>query len=292
MWIGKTLYPEATVVFSQAAHYSIYKFASLLNFDCTKVIRENYLGQIDLEDLAKQVSVGECVVLVLTAGTTMTSAYDDINNCMNILKAKNCKVYLHLDAALGGLIVPFINESELKSPESYTFKNPAISSLTVSMHKVLGTPMPANIFICRQTIFSKFKDCMRSVPYLSEIKDVTLYGSRDGFRALAVSTRLENIGYKGLASIVETCLTNIKFILESLWALGVKEAFRAPGGLAVVLPLDVLEQYFGVQGQVIAYKYRLVRDKRLIHMYVMGHITRDICNEFVTDCKLAYKLAC
>lgn len=74
MWIRLTLFPEATLVFTDSAHYSILKFANYLRLNKIKIIKSGVNGEIDLADFKRQIKDGETIVLVLTAGTTMTSA--------------------------------------------------------------------------------------------------------------------------------------------------------------------------------------------------------------------------
>ncbi|KVM84523.1 hypothetical protein WJ60_21480 [Burkholderia ubonensis] len=285
MWMGSTLVSDATLVFSEAAHYSVPKAANLLGFSRVKVVRTQATGQIDVEDLSQKIEPGESVVLVLTAGTTMTSAYDNVEQCIDVLKRKACKYYLHLDAALGGLIVPFVDARDMPNCAEFSFQNKSISSMTISAHKVLGTPMPANVFVSRQAVADQFKDAVGAIPYLSDLKDTTLYGSRDGFRAAIVLSRLRAVGFPRLKASVQNSLRNAQWLAEALRYQGMADAFCVAGGLAVVVPLASFERALSARGQrFLTDKYRLVRDRNVIHMYVMAHISRTICEEFASDC--------
>ncbi|WP_114191825.1 pyridoxal-dependent decarboxylase [Edaphovirga cremea] len=288
MWIGRTLYPDATLVFSKSAHYSIYKFASLLGFTQVKIINDTPSGAIDLADFQAKISPDEDIVMVLTAGTTMTCAYDPIDRCVELLSKNNSRIYLHLDAALGGFVIPYIDESILNTPTAeYTFSNPAISSVTVSTHKVLGTPMPANIFVCRKEIAEKFKCCVNEVPYLGQIKDITVYGSRDGFRASTVLSRLKEMQSSRLYDLVHGSLEKIDFIIRKLQKMGLENVFTNPAGLAVVMSLATFQSRFYQEGQqFLKEKYHLVQDNHYLHLYVMGHVSQAICAEFLDDCAI------
>ncbi|KWB82940.1 pyridoxal-dependent decarboxylase [Burkholderia ubonensis] len=286
MWMGAALMRDATLVFSKAAHYSVYKFASALNFRRVKIIDALPTGEIDPHDLERQVEHGEAIVLVLTAGTTMTSAYDAVGSCVEVLSVNECPFYLHLDAALGGFVVPFLSEEQLPNKYDYTFRHPAISSMTISTHKVLGTPMPANIFIARQSVVDRFKTVVNGVPYLGDLRDITVYGSRDGFRATVVYNRLKGINHDIVRNWVVTGVSQAHQVAQALRERGVDGAFAVPGGLATVIPLHSFERTFDVQHrQYLIDKYHLVQDARVIHMYMMSHVTPAICDEFMSDCQ-------
>lgn len=286
MWIGKTLHPDATLVFSAAAHYSVYKFASLLGFKKICIVDATSYGQINTVDLQKKIYGETDIVAVLTAGTTMTGAFDPVDECIRILKNKAINFYFHLDAALGGAMVNFIDSSELKqNPNDFTFQNDSISSLTVSVHKIIGCSVPANVFICRNSVIDKFKNKVNSIPYLENIKDVTLYGSRDGFRVSLVHARLKDIGENSIQRIVNNSLENCRFLVEELCRSGVP-AFRVPGGIAAVMPRSSLEN--GVCEDDLhdfVNKYHLVCDDAYYHVYVMEHVNRHICEEIISNIK-------
>lgn len=288
MWIGKTMYPNATLILSQSAHYSIYKFANLIGFHKVKVVNAKHTGEIDAFDFSEKISNEREVVIVFTSGTTMTSAYDPINECVKLLRDKCKKYYIHLDAALGGAITPFISMEELQQdPSDFSFKNPDISSMTVSIHKVIGSPMPANIFIARKYIIDNFKCKVTSIPYLSDIKDVTIYGSRDGFRASIVHSRLLSLGQDTIREIVCKSITTCIYLLDEIKAIGLTSAFRVPGGLAVVIPLVQMKEKISKKDlEYIEGKYHLVKDQTYYHIYVMAHVDITLCNEIIFDLKM------
>lgn len=216
MWMGMALNKDATLIFTDQAHYSIPKFGSMLKFNNVKVIKTTQEGSIDIDDLAARITENEKGVIVLTAGTTITSAYDDINRVISTLKDKYCPFYLHLDAALGGFILPFINDRDFPDRLDYTFANPSISSLTVSCHKVIGVPMPSNIFISRRKCYEAFKKQVNKIDYFENKNDVTVYGSRDGFRASVVYERLSNIKKSEIAKWVNQGISLASYLADKM----------------------------------------------------------------------------
>lgn len=291
MWMGATLMPEATVVFAESAHHSIHKFAACLRFSKIKVIKSHFNGEMDIEDFARQIEEGERIVIVVTAGTTMTSAYDPVAQCTALLEARKCEYYLHLDAALGGLVVPFIDKSILPSRDDYSFHNPAVSSTTISMHKVLGAPMPANVFIARQNVIECFKKMVNSIPYLSDVEDISIYCSRDGFRAALIYERLQSMTREKMTALVSTNVQQAQQLALALDSMGFEGTFSQPGGLAVAIPLASLARLLTPQQQsMLQQKYHLAKSKQIMHLYIMGHVTNEMCSEFLEDCRSMVQL--
>ncbi|EBP9818068.1 hypothetical protein QO588_003609 [Salmonella enterica] len=284
MWMARTLYPDATLVFSESAHYSIYKYSSLLNFKSVIIINTLQDGSIDINDLKRKIHREMNIVIVLTSGTTMTSAHDDVDNCIEVLNEMECTFYLHLDAALGGSIIPFISQGELgQKPSDFTFSNKNISSMTISIHKIIGVPVPANIFISRLSVVERFKSKVNEVPYLSHIKDITIYGSRDGFRAELVYKRINSLGWDGVYDIVQSLIKNCNYLLEGLKRLGLSEIFRVSGGVAIVIPVESLRKFMSYETiKDIEKRFHLVRDDENYHIYVMQHMYKKDCDEIVS----------
>ncbi|OSM95149.1 hypothetical protein AU509_14310 [Lonsdalea britannica] len=284
--MGMALNKDATLIFTDQAHYSIPKFGSMLKFNNVKVIKTTQEGSIDIDDLAARITENEKLVVVLTAGTTITSAYDDINRVINTLKEKSCPFYLHLDAALGGFILLFIEDKDFPDRLDYTFANPSISSLTVSCHKVIGVPMPSNIFISRWKVYEAFKQQVNKIELFENKDDVTVYGSRDGFRAGVVYERLSNIQKSEITECVNKGILLASYLANNIsTTLGVKNAFSVKGGLATVFSKVEFDHIFSPEAlKRIVKRYRLVSDDRFYHMYQMAHMDKSICDEFIEFC--------
>ena len=82
-------------------------------------------------------SIGDApVVFVANIGTTMKGAVDDVAKVRAILDdLAITQSYLHADAALSGMILPFVEE-----PQPFGFDSVAISG-----HKMIGSPIPCGV---------------------------------------------------------------------------------------------------------------------------------------------------
>ncbi|MGW3317368.1 pyridoxal-dependent decarboxylase [Streptomyces fungicidicus] len=127
--------PEACVYASDQAHDSARRACELVRMELVTV-GSLPGGRMDPEELRLQVlqrrGLGGAVV-VATFGTTMRGAVDDVR----VLRAAGGEMYVHVDAAGGGLVA-----AHTRPEPNWSFAHGA-DSLNVSGHPVLGVPVPA-----------------------------------------------------------------------------------------------------------------------------------------------------
>ncbi|KKR12031.1 MAG: L-tyrosine decarboxylase [Candidatus Woesebacteria bacterium GW2011_GWA1_39_21] len=144
------------IVLGKNAHMSWTRTAEILDLKI-KIVNSTKKG-LDYVKLEELVDRNTCLVV----GTMMTTELGSIDNFQflnNICKKKD--VQLHIDAAIGGFIVPF-HKSSIK----YTFKELSnLQSLNVSGHKYgLSTPGAGALLIRNQIDKAKLS---KRISYLS-----------------------------------------------------------------------------------------------------------------------------
>lgn len=157
IYIARESLPDGIVYFSQDAHYSIWKITRALNIPAVKVkSQEN--GEMDYKDLEEKLNEnpGMPPIIVATIGTTMKGAIDRVEKIVDIFHRNAIeKFYIHCDAALGGMILPFASEAPI-----FDFQLP-IGSISISGHKMIGCPVPCGVVIARKKMLRKLKDILR-----------------------------------------------------------------------------------------------------------------------------------
>ncbi len=104
LYLGRELYPDGVVYFSQDTHYSVVKIMSVLKVR-NIMIRSQDNGEIDYDDLYETIRINRDVPAIMMAniGTTMKGAIDDVGKIRDILNdLAVTRSYLHADAALSG----------------------------------------------------------------------------------------------------------------------------------------------------------------------------------------------
>ena len=143
LFLARELYPEGILYFSEDTHYSVVKIARLLHIPY-HIVKSHDNGSIDINDLAAtiQPNINQPVIINANIGTTIKGAVDDVDQIHKMLQTMGAQYYyIHCDAALFGLILPFI-----KNAPDVDFTRP-IGSISVSGHKFIGSAMPCGIVI-------------------------------------------------------------------------------------------------------------------------------------------------
>jgi tyrosine decarboxylase/aspartate 1-decarboxylase len=221
LWTARNLAKKekGEVVVPVSAHYSFDKACDLLNLKLVKV-KLNERFQMDVKAAEKTIS-SRTVAIVGVAGTTGLGTVDPIPELSEIASAHN--IHLHVDAAFGGFVLPFLQELGYEALD-FDFRLPGVCSITIDPHKMGLAPIPAGGILFRDEAMTEAVSTR--VPYLTGGKgQSTLLGTRSGASALAVWALLKHLGREGYRAVVERCLR-----LTWKLAMGIQQI----GGLDVV----------------------------------------------------------
>ena len=189
LFLARELLPEGMVYFSEDTHYSVAKNLRVLNLKHV-MIKSQPNGEMDYDDLRETLRIHREVPPILFAniGTTMTEGVDNIRQIQEIVRdlaIQQC--YIHCDAALDGMTLPFIDGSPV-----YDFRA-GIDSISISGHKFIGSPIPCGIVLARKRYVERIA---RSIEYVGTL-DTTLTGSRNAITPLFLWYAIQTRGTEG-----------------------------------------------------------------------------------------------
>lgn len=228
-YLARESFPDGTLYYSQETHYSVIKIIRLLRIKAKRIAaRPN--GELDYEQLASQiVSDGEQhPIIFANIGTTMKGAIDNIALIKQRLSAIGIapqNYYLHADAALSGMILPFVDDAP-----AFSFAD-GIDSISVSGHKMIGSPIPCGIVLARRHLVDRIKV---DVDYISA-RDQTISGSRNGFTPMVIWVAIKGRTMAEWRELISRCLSIAEYVVERLNHHGVP-AWRHPHSITVVFP--------------------------------------------------------
>jgi histidine decarboxylase len=265
LYLARELLPEGVVYFSEDTHYSV---AKILRLQHTRniMIRSQENGEMDYEDLLESVRLHRDAPPIIFAniGTTMKGAADNLGIIRGLLEDLALpNYYIHADAALSGMILPFVDDAQ-----PWSFAGGA-DSIAISGHKMLGSPIPCGVALAKKRHVERIA---RSVEYVG-VLDTTISGSRNAFTPLVLWTALRKLGRDGFRAVVQECLKVAQYAVERLRDAGV-DAWRNPHSLTVVFPRPPASLF---------QKWVIAPHKKIGHIITMPHVTRDIIDEFVAD---------
>ena len=266
LYLARELFPNAMFYFSEDTHYSVLKNVRVLNARYIMIKRQEN-GEIDYRDLREMINVHRDLPAVIMAniGTTMRGAVDDIDHIRRILQdSAVTSSYIHADAALSGMILPFVAE-----PQPYGF-DAGVDSISVSGHKLLGAPLPCGVVLTRRSYVERVS---RAVEYVG-VHDTTLSGSRSGFAPLMLWYALARYGEDGIRGLVEGMLETAEYAVQRFNARGI-EAWRHRNSVTVVFPKPAPEVFR---------KWQIAPEGREAHIITMPHVTRSMIDQLIDDC--------
>jgi tyrosine decarboxylase/aspartate 1-decarboxylase len=203
------------VVIPESAHFSFNKICNLLR------IKPVQAG-LDSSYTVDPSSVERClskntIAVVGTAGTAELGTIDPIDKLSEI--ALEHRIYLHVDAAFGGLIIPF-----LESAPEFDFRLEGVKSITVDPHKMGMTTIPAGGILFRDS--TCLEHIKTQTPYLTEEVQYTFVGTRSGASVAATWAVFESLGREGFKNIVKHCIELTKLLSSGLESLDFKLVSR------------------------------------------------------------------
>ncbi len=261
--------PGASLFFSAAAHYAVPKAGYLLGIQDVVPIDADEHGELDLAAFAASLEErsGRRVIVVLTCGTTLQEGHDNIAGALAVMDeagVPDSYRYVHIDAALSGMVVAF---DENASPDIRPSFRHGVDSISMSGHKLIGTCMPCGIFIAHRRYRS---GTVRSAEIVSN-EDPTVACSRNGQAVLEIWVRLFGYGTEGYRADVRRCLELASDVFARLQEHDVP-ATRNASAITVCFPKPT---------ESIIFEFRLACVGSLAHVVIMPSVTKELVERFI-----------
>ncbi|GAA5104574.1 histidine decarboxylase [Nocardia iowensis] len=250
---GCTLLPDAKIYCSEAAHRSIEMCARLMRKKLV-VLACDRRGRIDTNALARQCwrDAGHGCVVVANIGTWKTGAIDDVEAIVAAASPTG-SVYVHVDASLGGLLMPFTT-----SQETWGFAVDEVGSVAVSMHQGLGLPMPCAVALGRSDLVAA---------------ESVSGGACSGFASVMLWHALASKGEAGLALNASKAFDMAQYAAKKL----------ADVGLRPVLYPDSITVVFTQPADWICRKYHLATEYGRARIITLPHVSKRVIDELCGD---------
>jgi histidine decarboxylase len=271
IYLAREIYPEGLVYFSEATHYSVPKILRMVHAR-NIMIKSTANGEMDYQDLAETVRIHRDAPVIIFAniGTTMTGAVDNLGRIKQILKDNAITHhYIHCDAALGGMILPFVEQ-----PPPFDFAA-GIDSMSISGHKMIGSPIPCGIALAKKAHVDRIA---RAVEYISTF-DTTVSGSRNAITPLFLWYAMHKLGMNGFRQIVQDCLKMADYAIQQFNDNGIP-AWRNDNSITVVFPKGP---------EAVMSKWQIALQGEIGHIVVMPHVTKQQINALLADMLAAIK---
>ena len=267
LYLARESLPNSMLYFSQDTHYSVIKAARVLGISSI-IVRSQKNGEIDYKNLEEKIKKAhkKTPIIVANIGTTVKGAIDHVEEIADILHRNAIqKFYIHCDAALGGMILPFVDRAPL-----FDFRMP-IESISLSGHKMIGSPIPCGVVITHKKHVQKIQ---QHIEYIGAL-DTTLSGSRNGHTVLFLWYAIKRFGIQGFQEMVATCLDTTKYTLERLKEIS-WGAHAEDFSVTIVMKRP---------SEKLAKKWQLAVEKDIAHLLIMPNVSKQYIDAFIEDLK-------
>jgi tyrosine decarboxylase/aspartate 1-decarboxylase len=234
-------------------------------------------------------------LIFLNEGTTLTGAMDNVQSVGSLVSCLRNDIpqkwdfYIHVDAAYGGFVYPFLRETQ---DMDWGFRVPQVDSMTVDPYKMGQCPLAEGIFLCRRSEQGDGPQryIERSAHYVDGAQDDTLIGSRAGAFAAACWAVFQREGSSGFAGMHSASLLQRDYLADRLAKLSLQTQCH----------LNMVSFYFPQDLDSAAWRQmaNLVTDYRLMwdwfsrdpedpedhpRKIVKFNITRDVKREWIDN---------
>ncbi len=195
------------------AHDSVVKAAKLLRMKLVQVPHRGF--RIDTTALEKAVERHGPGVIVVTMGTTGFGTVDPVGEVDSIAKRFSCVV--HVDAAFGGFVAPFIYGS---SAQPFGFGS--VVSATMDPHKLGLCPIPCGGLVVRSSEW--LEPLVFEARYMPRGRQIGLLGTRSGGSVAAAWAMLKYMGWRGFEAQARELMSRTRFFVTRCRELGLSVA--------------------------------------------------------------------
>lgn len=270
--LARTLTGKRVVVLPEHAHFSFEKAAKLLDMELRYVPLDRDT-RVDVA-AAKDAVDDRTAMIVGVAGTTELGAVDDLAALSDLAQRRN--VMLHVDAAFGGFVLPFMERLGMPV-RPWDFRLPGVDTLTIDPHKMGQSTIPGGTFVVRK---KQWLDRIAvHTPYVSAGFQSTILGTRPGGSAAASWAVMEHLGLEGYAKMVKGMFEVTAVLRAELDRHGLEVA---PGG---ELPLLVVRcaSPERVQDELTRLGWRVNVTPRWngVRLVLGPHVTKATVKKFV-----------
>ncbi|MEM1662274.1 MAG: aminotransferase class V-fold PLP-dependent enzyme [Desulfurococcaceae archaeon] len=264
---------EKIVVAPDTVHVSVVKSCDILSIKLVKIpVNSEPVDPLLVEDYVRKYKP---FLIIITAGTTERGVVDPVKEVGEIASMYN--VFLHVDAAYGGLIVPFLYKRGLLKKNLGFFDG--VSSITVDFHKNGLTPIPSSLLLFRN---SKFREAV-TFPNNYSLSGYTfgILGTRPGGSVASIWTMWMLYGYDGFEKQALEMYENAIYLYEELSKL--KDIIVYKPELPIVVFKHKYIHYKSLLSKLLEKGFYLYTSPSLeaLRIVVMPHIKREHLNRFI-----------
>jgi len=273
LWIFRNMTKKKEVIVPESAHFSFTKASSLMGLKIKVLPSKNYVADAGM---LREVISRDTACVVGIAGSTNLGLIDPIEEMGEICEEKG--VFLHVDAAFGGFVIPFLREMGM-TEKKFDFEANGVSSISIDPHKMGMSVIPSGILLLRER---KWLDAISVESACTHTrKQMSLLGTRPGAAAAASYAVMKYMGKEGYRKIVEKCMDTTLYAERRLKEEGFEIVAEPETNL-----IGVKVENAGKVAKMLSrlgWKVGVDEENGFIRIVFMPHVKKKLIGEFVKD---------
>jgi tyrosine decarboxylase/aspartate 1-decarboxylase len=261
------------IIVPESAHFSFDKVADMMGIEVKRALLDSEfkVDPASVESLIDANTIG----IVGIAGTTEFGQIDPIEELSKL--ALENELFLHVDAAFGGFVIPF-----LENPYPFDFSIPGVTSIAIDPHKMGLSTIPSGALLSRSP---SFLDSLKvNTPYLTTKSQFTLTGTRSGASAAATCAVMKYLGREGYKKNVQYCMQLTSKLVEEVRKIGFEPLIEP---VLNVVALNIPDPDLVRERLLKRFDWNvsITRTPRSLRLVLMPHTTPKDIDEFLKDLK-------
>lgn len=273
------------VIASDSVHYSVKVACDMLKMELKLVgLDEKYRMLSDEVD--RMINKNTAAVIAL-AGSTELGVIDPIDKLSRI--CHDSDVHLHVDAAFGGFLFPFLEKLGYKVP-MFDFILPGVTSITVDPHKLGHSTMPAGALLTRNPeIYNSITTS--GTFYLSSNTLTTILGTRCSASVASTYAVMRRLGVDGYMKMINECMEKTKYITKLIKEIGLSLAIE-PISPVICIKFESDKEASIIQKDLAKDGWRVSRTVQPpgIRLVIMPQVTKEKLTMFIGDLQNIYQM--
>lgn len=273
LWIAKNLAKgreKNEVLFPKSAHHSVNKAVELLGLEAVEIgLDDNY--RMDISKVEKKLS-HKTVAVVGIAGTTELGMIDPIKELSDLCS----DTFLHVDAAFGGFVIPFLKDLGYDVPE-FDFRIENVDSVSVDAHKMGQATIPSGILLLRNKEY--LNNIAIDSPYLTIERQMSLSGTRCSAGAASAYAAIKSLGKEGYRRIVKECMETTSYLTKRVEEIGLRPVIKPIMNIFAIKLNDPRRVHKELDKE--DWKTSLGRYPPCLRVVVMPYVTMGVVDEFI-----------
>jgi len=203
---------EPEMILPSSAHPSFEKAAKYFDVNIIYVPVDNKTYRADVKAIKEKIS-DNTILIVGSAPDFPRGVVDPITELGAL--AKECDIGLHVDACLGGYMLPFVRKLGYEIPD-FDFSVPGITSISADIHKYGYGPKGTSTILYRKDNLLKYQ-YSASINWAGGIyASPAMQGTRPGGVVAAAWAALNALGENGYLKLAKVVMESTKKLIDGI----------------------------------------------------------------------------